>query len=98
RFDCDWSSDVCSSDLPHFVFSGKRGNGEDFLLFQVAFGGIPGRPVGDGVDCHSVWPKFRNMPNEYVEAHFPVVIETYETIPDSRSEERRVGKECRTRW
>jgi N-methylhydantoinase B len=71
------------SSSPHFVFAGRDSKGEDFLLFQVAFGGIPGRPVGDGVDCHSVWPKFRNMPNEYVEAHFPIVVETYETIPDS---------------
>jgi N-methylhydantoinase B len=71
------------SSSPHFVYSGKHSNGDDFLLFQVAFGGIPGRPVGDGVDCHSVWPKFRNMPNEYIEAHFPIVVETYETIQDS---------------
>jgi N-methylhydantoinase B len=71
------------SSSPHFVFSGTRKSGEDFLLFQVAFGGIPGRPAGDGIDCHSVWPKFRNMPNEYIEAHFPIVVESYRTIPDS---------------
>lgn len=71
------------SSSPHFVYSGKRESGEDFLLFQVAFGGIPGRPAGDGIDCHSVWPKFRNMPNEYIEAHFPIIVDSYRTIQDS---------------
>ncbi|TYQ09943.1 UNVERIFIED_ORG: N-methylhydantoinase B [Gordonia westfalica J30] len=71
------------SSSPHFVFSGQHDNGRDFLLFQVGFGGIPGRPIGDGIDCHSLWPKFRNMPNEYIEAHFPIIVDTYRSIPDS---------------
>src|SRR6266478_2624435 len=59
RFDCDWSSDVCSSDLPSRVAEVHRGvlvavEDEDLLVRRV--------------------------------------------LRDGRSEERRVGKECRSRW
>lgn len=71
------------SDSPHFMYSGYDENDEWFQLFQIGFGGIPGRPVGDGVDGHSLWPGFTNVPNEFIEAYFPLRIETYESIPDS---------------
>ncbi|MFN6978931.1 MAG: hydantoinase B/oxoprolinase family protein, partial [Gemmobacter sp.] len=47
------------------------------------FGGVPGRPAGDGPDGHSMWPAFTNVPNEFLEAYFPLRIRTYATIPDS---------------
>ncbi len=71
------------SDSPHLFYSGYDDNGEWFQLFQIGFGGIPGRPVGDGPDGHSLWPGFTNVPNEFVEAYFPLRIERYETITDS---------------
>ncbi len=75
------------SDSPHLFYSGyddRPGkNGEWFQLFQIGFGGIPGRPVGDGPDGHSLWPGFTNVPNEFIESYFPLRIERYETIPDS---------------
>ncbi len=71
------------SDSPHLFFSGYDQQGEWFQLFQIGFGGIPGRPVGDGPDGHSLWPGFTNVPNEFIEAYFPLRIEKYETIPDS---------------
>ncbi len=71
------------SDSPHFFYSGYDDNGEWFQLFQIGFGGIPGRPVGDGLDGHSLWPGFTNVPNEFLEAYFPLRIEKYETIIDS---------------
>ena len=71
------------SDSPHLMYSGYDSNGEWYQLFQIGFGGIPGRPFGDGPDGHSLWPGFTNVPNEYIEAYFPLRIETYETIPDS---------------
>src|ERR1700736_4546164 len=52
-------------------------------LGQIGFGGIPGRPVGDGPDGHSMWPSFTNVPNEFLEAYFPLRIERYETVTDS---------------
>ncbi len=71
------------SDSPHLMYSGYDRKGEWFQLFQIGFGGIPGTPFGDGADGHSLWPNFTNVPNEYLEAYFPLRIETYETIPDS---------------
>jgi N-methylhydantoinase B len=71
------------SDSPHLFYSGYDNKGEWFQLFQIGFGGIPGRPVGDGPDGHSLWPGFTNVPNEFIEAYFPLRVEQYETITDS---------------
>lgn len=71
------------SDSPHLFYSGYDRKGDWFQLFQIGFGGIPGRPVGDGPDGHSLWPSFTNVPNEFVEAYFPLRIEKYEPIADS---------------
>ena len=71
------------SDSPHLFYSGYDKKGKWFQLFQIGFGGVPGRPVGDGPDGHSLWPGFTNVPNEFIESYFPLRIERYETIPDS---------------
>jgi N-methylhydantoinase B len=76
------------SDSPHLFYSGYdtregKNHGEWFQLFQIGFGGVPGRPAGDGPDGHSLWPGFTNVPNEFIESYFPLRIERYETIPDS---------------
>src|SRR2546427_8276554 len=78
RFDCDWSSDVCSSDLARLHLSelrleqaggagkdvvGRRGGEHDEIdAFGADAGGVQRAPAG------------------------------------LRSEERRVGKEGRSRW
>src|SRR6516165_2436664 len=57
RFDCDWSSDVCSSDLAYEQIQGSE-------------------------DAYTQDPKqYSGQP-----------------VAAWRSEERRVGKECRSRW
>jgi N-methylhydantoinase B len=71
------------SSSPHLFYAGTDGAGNWFQLFQIGFGGIPGRPSGDGPDGHSLWPGFTNIPNEFLERYFPLVIERYETEPDS---------------
>jgi N-methylhydantoinase B len=71
------------SSSPHLMFSGYNGDGEWYQLFQIGFGGIPGRPFGDGPDGHSLWPGFTNIPNEFLERYFPLRIEQYESIADS---------------
>lgn len=71
------------SDSPHLMYSGYDKKGKWFQLFQIGFGGIPARPSGDGPDGHSLWPGFTNVPNEYIEAYFPLRIEIYESIPNS---------------
>jgi N-methylhydantoinase B len=71
------------SSSPHLFYSGNDKKGAWFQLFQIGFGGIPGRPMGDGPDGHSLWPGFTNVPNEFLERYFPLMIERYETEPDS---------------
>jgi N-methylhydantoinase B len=71
------------SDSPHLMYSGYDRNGEWYQLFQIGFGGIPGRPSGDGPDGHSLWPSFTNVPNEFLESYFPLRIIEYSSIPDS---------------
>src|SRR2546430_9104350 len=82
RFDCDWSSDVCSSDL-------ARVHLKDFLA--------PGevRRRHEHLAVEPPGPKQRLV--EILEpvggAHDHDLL-----APLERSEERRVGKECRSRW
>src|SRR2546430_2817521 len=66
RFDCDWSSDVCSSDLTSSATIRK--NGQTVAESQLAVGEVA-RVKGEKNDTDG-----------------------------TRSEERRVGKECRSRW
>src|SRR5260370_26985418 len=81
RFKCDWSSDVCSSDLgedcgctDEIVGLGAKASAEGEEFFQVgvavvfAAGGFGRRKLQIGI------------------------------AQEIRSEERRVGKECRSRW
>src|SRR5205085_7128614 len=88
RFDCDWSSDVCSSDLPVWV--------ADYVLMEYGTGAIMAVPAHDERDhefavAHElpirpvVAPRGGDVPDgEAYVAH----------SADERSEERRVGKEC----
>src|SRR5206468_5611139 len=85
RSDRDWSSDVCSSDL-----AGRRPfTGDSYV--QILHAIIN--------DCPPPLSKLRpETPYD-----FRVIVEkATEKDPSdryqSRSEERRVGKECRTRW
>jgi N-methylhydantoinase B len=71
------------SSSPHLFYSGRDSDGRWFQLFQIGFGGIPGRPMGDGPDGHSLWPNFTNVPNEFLERYFPLRIERYDTVADS---------------
>ena len=71
------------SDSPHFMYSGYTSKGEWYQLYQIGFGGIPGKPSGDGPDGHSLWPSFTNVPNEFLECNFPLRIEHYVTLPDT---------------
>lgn len=68
---------------PYLVYSGYDGEGKYFQMTELLFGGLPGRPAGDGLDGHSWWPLFRTTPAEYMEANYPVVVERYEPVIDS---------------
>ncbi len=68
---------------PYLLYSGYDGDGEFFYLMEITYGGIPGRPIGDGMDGHSWWPLFTNIPTEYLESYYPIRIERYTSIEDS---------------
>src|SRR5256886_4336761 len=80
RFDCDWSSDVCSSDLAP--------TDSAFELVVQALSTTPAMPAEldqvrkllDDIRVRS--EAGRSSPH----------------VRPERSEERRVGKECRSRW
>src|SRR5260370_19230812 len=88
RFKCDWSSDVCSSDL--------RRQRRDTTEITTGGGGLGGisplaataptlKPVGD---VHGSLERFNVI----------AVSDAFLRTQCKRSEERRVGKECRSRW
>src|SRR5690242_21903836 len=78
RLTCDWSSDVCSSDL-------LDGRIEDLPQVRRAERGIHHpRGEADGVQLVELaCAEALSDPAEHL---------------GERSEERRVGKECRSRW
>src|SRR5256886_9063198 len=82
RFDCDWSSDVCSSDL----VPGQ--------LVPAICPSLPEEILA--VLCRTQYSRIVNA---------AVALSTPPNTPyagyaftEDRSEERRVGKECRSRW
>src|SRR5689334_16484862 len=83
RWNCDWSSDVCSSDL-RLLARGleliKIGGGGERSLFVCGF-----------LACDQL------LSRSFLQALPPLFTVNIGRDP-SRSEERRVGKECRSRW
>src|SRR2546427_1128565 len=82
RFDCDWSSDVCSSDLAALL-------SEPYGITAVspAFA----RPGIKAVAIEGFLPEPEHVRSGAYLLSRPLLLV-------SRSEERRVGKECRSRW
>jgi N-methylhydantoinase B len=68
---------------PHFIFTGHDHDKKYFQLMELLFGGVPGRPRGDGLDGHAWWPLFSATPIEYIENYYPVRVESYRPIKDS---------------
>ena len=76
---------------PHLLYSGVDRSGEFFLFYEINYGGIPGRPVGDGMDVHAWWPAVTSIPVEYAEAYFPLRLEHVKGRPDSGGAGRHRG-------
>src|SRR2546430_8835279 len=81
RFDCDWSSDVCSSDLVKEITS-KGTAIQGTFNAKLRYG--------------------KSKPTTRFKTEVPTFANT-DTLSallqkKRRSEERRVGKECRSRW
>jgi N-methylhydantoinase B len=68
---------------PNFVYSGRDSDGEPFQILEILYGGIPARPVGDGLDGHSWWPLFKAVPTEYLEKYYPLRVDAYTARRDS---------------
>src|SRR5690606_40996482 len=93
RFSRDWSSDVCSSDLPQslvglfrseLLLSGRQEvSSPEFL--SLGLGRTLEAALYVAVLLILLFALLR-LPGEQLHALLP------------RSEERRVGKECRSRW
>src|SRR5205085_6016179 len=77
RFDCDWSSDVCSSDLASITLS----NVVSREGVSATSSAVSRRPVPESVSVLGA-PTSKLLDEQAL----------------ARSEERRVGKECRCRW
>src|SRR2546430_11546531 len=84
RFDCDWSSDVCSSDL-----QGATDPGADLREPEIPY-------AEQEQDAPHEVMEVGASDDDIVERTFPCM----NGVGDGadRSEERRVGKECRSRW
>ncbi|MEZ5099943.1 MAG: hydantoinase B/oxoprolinase family protein [Thermoleophilia bacterium] len=81
---------ACGSS-PHFLLSGRDEDGAFFLFYEINYGGIPGRPVGDGMDVHAWWPHVTSIPVEYAEAYFPLRVLSLRGAPDSGGAGRHRG-------
>ena len=68
---------------PYLLYNGNDEDGEFFHLMEITYGGIPGRPIGDGMDAHSWWPEFENIPTEYLESYYPITVMEYGSLIDS---------------
>src|SRR5688572_31743276 len=81
RFDCDWSSDVCSSDL----CGGPRLPAELSAAKCIE--------AQDNYDVATLAVCRAALNVRYGDLRYHQV-----NVFQARSEERRVGKECRSRW
>lgn len=79
---------------PYFIYSGRDEADRAFHLMEVMYGGLPGRPIGDGLDGHSWWPGFVNIPTEYLETYYPLRVEYYRTGMDSGGAGFHRGGNC----
>src|SRR2546430_5610333 len=129
RFDCDWSSDVCSSDLRISTGSPAGGGTPKLVLVLLGVGHIQGAAVqadhspgsiprparlfrSDRYNDLLIQPpqgfraqtraRLRNAalaggPHGFLGLGQP--LDAFQQAAQHfRSEERRVGKECRSRW
>lgn len=62
---------------------GKDRDGNDYLMREVLGGGAGGRYYADGEDTIHVVPDSRNLPTEFTESRFPLLVERLGLAVDS---------------
>src|SRR2546427_1365968 len=82
RFDCDWSSDVCSSDLMRAM---------EVAMHKLATN------IAASFKLTDQWDTILSEIERIIEK-WGYQTDAEVLKKDNRSEERRVGKECRSRW
>ena len=93
-YQCDWSSDVCSSDLERRIPARRAGVHEEGPVAALGqhelAGALVQRPAHQALGVRMARGRPLHGQLGGVQRRvYPVV---------GRSEERRVGKECRSRW
>src|SRR5690606_41002335 len=89
RFSRDWSSDVCSSDLQNAWVS---------LLRRISPKETCAITRQPGLQRLTIWHSSSNTRASLWLRSGRALNSDFITILNCRSEERRVGKECRSRW
>ena len=62
---------------------GKDLEGRDFLYREIFGAGSGGRPFADGTDTVDLVPDSKNLPTEFIEQRFPVIVHRVGMFPDS---------------
>ena len=71
------------SSSPHLMYSGFDTRGEWYQLYQIGFGGIPGRPFGDGPTGIRCGPRSPTCPTSFSKRIFHCVSSATRRWPTS---------------
>jgi N-methylhydantoinase B len=72
-----------SNTLQIYGYYGTLDDGSSFILREVFGAGSGARPYADGTDAVDMVPNARNLPSEFVEQTFPVIVEKTSLLRDS---------------
>jgi N-methylhydantoinase B len=72
-------------------FHGTDADGRPYLMREVLGGGSGGRPWADGSDTIHVVPDSKNLPIEFTETRFPLLVESLGLAQDSGGPGKRRG-------
>lgn len=72
-------------------FHGRDAHDQPYLMREVLGGGSGGRPWADGSDTVHVVPDSKNLPVEFTETRFPLLVESLALAPDSGGPGKRRG-------
>lgn len=72
-----------SNTLQIYGYYGRLDDGSDFILREVFGAGSGARPYADGTDAVDMVPNARNLPTEFIEQSFPIIVERTSLFADS---------------